>query len=59
MPPSGPAVYYAKDLRGPVKTSVNGAPKAKVHSSEWARLMNGDPVEINPSTGTGMRVGGG
>ena len=27
-----------------------------VHRAEWTKIMNGDPVEINPSMGSGYKV---
>lgn len=54
---SEPSPKYNEGLRAPVTTLVSaGAPRAKVHSSEWAKVMAGQPVEINPSIGTGFKV---
>lgn len=44
---------YADDLKADVYVEVNADPKATVHSVEWRKIMNGDPVEINPSIGAG------
>lgn len=46
---------YADDLRADVYTEVNSSPKADVHQREWRKIMNGDPVEINPSVGSGLK----
>ena len=46
-------VLYNKNLRAPIQTEINPSPKARVHQREWAKIMNGDPVEINPSVGSG------
>jgi hypothetical protein len=27
-----------------------------MHGIEWSKVMNGEPVEINPSIGSGMRI---
>ena len=35
---------------------MNADPKASVHSVEWRKIMNGDPVEINPSLGNGLKI---
>ncbi len=48
-------IHYNADLRAPVSTATGAAPKARVHAVEWARLMDGLPLEINPSTGQGFR----
>ena len=45
---------YADDLKADVYTEVNADPKATVHSVEWRKIMNGDPVEINPTIGAGQ-----
>jgi hypothetical protein len=50
------AAYYFKDLRAEVDTAVGDKPKARVHSREWQKIMNGDPVEINPSLGHGYKI---
>ncbi len=34
----------------------SSVPLAKVHRVEWEKVMKGDPVEINPSLGSGFRV---
>ena len=47
---------YNTDLRAPITTAVNDKPKARVHSREWQKIMNGDPVEINPSVGYGYKI---
>jgi hypothetical protein len=47
---------YADDLNGDVYTETNANPKAKVHATEWRKILNGDPVEINPSLGSGMKI---
>ena len=47
---------YAEDLRAEIYTEVNADPKAFVHSREWAKIMRGDPVEINPSIGNGLKI---
>lgn len=43
------------NLRGPINTSVGERPMVKVHAREWGKVMEGEPVEINPSTGHGYR----
>ncbi|KAF5831486.1 hypothetical protein DUNSADRAFT_13044 [Dunaliella salina] len=35
---------------------VGPAPHVRMHASEWQKVMAGDPVEINPSVGSGYRV---
>eukprot|EP00879_Flechtneria_rotunda_P003561 GHRR01003795.1.p1 GENE.GHRR01003795.1~~GHRR01003795.1.p1 ORF type:complete len:147 (+),score=35.71 GHRR01003795.1:251-691(+) len=47
---------YNEDLRAPIDTSINDKPKMKVHQVEWAKVLAGDPVEINPSVGSGYKV---
>merc|ERR1712137_379923 len=47
---------YNKNLRAPIETVVIANPRAAVHSKEWKKIMNGDPVEINPSVGHGMKI---
>lgn len=47
---------YNTNLRADIKSSVGDDPKARVHSREWMKIMNGDPVEINPSVGFGYKV---
>ena len=47
---------YCHDLRDDIHTVVAPAPTARVHRIEWDKIMNGDPVEINPSIGEGFRV---
>ena len=49
-------VRYNANLRAPIQTAVNNKPKARVHSKEWQKIMNGDPVEINPSVGHGYKI---
>merc|ERR1712017_54767 len=46
-------VKYCTNLRASVETDINENPRAFVHSREWKKIMNGDPVEINPSVGHG------
>ena len=48
---------YADDLKTEVYTEVNADPKASVHATEWRKIMSGDPVEINPSVGSGSMSG--
>ncbi len=50
------AQHYLKDLRAPMETHVSASPRAAVHQVEWRKIMAGDPVEINPSFGHGMKV---
>lgn len=52
------APRYNRDLRSEVQTSVSSSPAARVHRVEWVKVMNGSPVEINPSFGSGFKVGG-
>ena len=47
---------YADNLSGDIYTETNANPKAKVHSTEWMKILHGDPVEINPSLGSGMKI---
>lgn len=47
---------YYEDLKADIVTFVGENPKALVHSREWQKIMNGDPVEINPSVGHGMKI---
>lgn len=47
---------YNTNLRAEIKSEVNEKPKARVHSKEWQKIQNGDPVEINPSVGYGYKV---
>ena len=47
---------YNTNLRAPITTEVNSKPKARVHSREWQKIMNAEPVEINPSVGYGYKV---
>ena len=49
-------VKYCTNLRASVETDVNANPRAFVHSREWKKIMNGDPVEINPSVGHGLKI---
>jgi hypothetical protein len=44
------------NLRADIQTSVDDKPMVKVHAVEWAKVMRGDPVEINPSVGHGYKV---
>merc|ERR1711959_845660 len=48
--------HYLQDMRADMKTYVNASPRAAVHQVEWRKIMAGDPVEINPSFGHGMKV---
>lgn len=45
-----------KDLRAEIYSEVNPKPKARVHSTEWAKIMAGQPVEINPTVGFGLKI---
>lgn len=47
---------YNTNLRADIETVVGDKPKARVHSKEWFKIMNGDPVEINPSVGHGYKI---
>jgi hypothetical protein len=47
---------YADDLKTDIYTEVNADPKASVHATEWRKIMTGDPVEINPSVGSGLKI---
>jgi len=52
-----PLPQYNEQLRAEISTVVSiGAPKAKVHRSECNKVMAGEPVEINPSSGAGYKV---
>ena len=50
------AVLYNKNLRADIETNVNERPRALVHSREWAKIMAGEPVEINPAVGFGYKI---
>lgn len=52
----GEPLAYNTNLRSDIKTHAGDKPKARVHSREWEKIMNGDPVEINPSVGFGYKV---
>jgi len=55
--PDGPLPAYNTGLRAPLFTSIStSGPRANVHASEWAKVMAGEPVEINPSIGNGFKV---
>ncbi|KXZ42058.1 hypothetical protein GPECTOR_214g440 [Gonium pectorale] len=47
---------YCDDLAAPVRTHVGTEPYAPVHRVEWRKVMDGEPVEINPSIGSGYKV---
>lgn len=47
---------YNTSLRAEIETDVNEAPRARVHSVEWRKIMEGEPVEINPSIGHGYKI---
>ena len=49
-------IKYCTNLQAKVETDINADPKAFVHSREWKKIMNGDPVEINPSVGHGLKI---
>merc|ERR1712164_102860 len=38
-------VKYCTNLRASVETDINENPRAFVHSREWKKIMNGDPVD--------------
>ncbi|KAK2079746.1 hypothetical protein QBZ16_002141 [Prototheca wickerhamii] len=44
------------NLRAPVETATDSKPMVKVHAVEWAKIMAGEPVEINPSVGHGYKI---
>ncbi|CAK0783986.1 hypothetical protein CVIRNUC_007189 [Coccomyxa viridis] len=52
---AGPLAYNT-NLRAEIETDVNTAPRARVHSVEWRKIMTGEPVEINPSIGHGFKI---
>lgn len=56
--PSEPTVpaSYCSSLQTDLTTHVGAAPRAVVHASEWAKVIAGEPVEINPSIGHGFKV---
>lgn len=56
MKKSAAELKYNTNLRADIATEVNSKPKARVHSREWQKIMEGDPVEINPSVGYGYKV---
>lgn len=47
---------YCKNLHSEINTIVSEYPTARVHRVEWAKIIAGDPVEINPSIGEGFKV---
>lgn len=49
-------VLYHANLRAPISEEVNDTPKARVHRVEWNKIMDGQPVEINPSLGSGYKI---
>ena len=49
-------VLYNTNLRADVYSEVNEKPKARVHSVEWRKVMEGVPVEINPSVVCGYKI---
>lgn len=49
-------VLYHANLRATVLEEVNDTPKARVHRVEWSKIMDGQPVEINLSVGSGYKV---
>jgi hypothetical protein len=44
------------NLRAEIQSATDVKPMVKVHSREWAKIMQGDPVEINPSIGHGYKI---
>ena len=46
---------YNLNHKHALATFVSERPRASVHSREWRKIMNGDPVEINPSVGSGLK----
>jgi hypothetical protein len=44
------------NLRAEIETSVDSKPMVKVHAKEWEKIMQGHPVEINPSIGHGFKI---
>lgn len=44
------------NLRAEIETSVDSKPMVKVHAKEWEKIMQGKPVEINPSIGHGFKI---
>merc|ERR1711879_404631 len=47
---------YCQNLRAEIEEDVNNDPRAIVHRAEWRKIMSGDPVEINPSMGSGFKI---
>ena len=47
---------YNLNHKHALATFVSERPRASVHSREWRKIMNGDPVEINPSLGHGLKI---
>jgi hypothetical protein len=45
------APKYCDDLQAEVTCHVGATPRARVHQVEWRKIMDGLPVEINPSIG--------
>jgi hypothetical protein len=55
--PAPPPLKYNTALRADITVAVStSGPLAAVHRVEWKKIMAGEPVEINPSVGTGYRV---
>jgi hypothetical protein len=44
------------NLTAEIQSATDDKPMVKVHSREWAKIMRGDPVEINPSVGHGFKI---
>eukprot|EP00889_Picochlorum_renovo_P007237 jgi/Picre1/34267/NNA_001741.t1 len=44
------------NLRAEIETAVDSKPMVKVHAKEWEKIMQGKPVEINPSLGHGFKI---
>jgi hypothetical protein len=42
--------------QAPIFTQVNAHPRMPDHKVEWRRVLAGDPVEVNPSYGNGLKV---
>ena len=49
-------VQYNTNLRAEIVSEIHENPKARVHRVEWRKIMEGEPVEINPTVGHGYKI---
>ena len=52
----GAALKYCTNMQSAPLSKVGPEPHVIMHRSEWRKLMAAEPVEINPSVGTGCKV---